>query len=448
MTVTATARLARWALDLATADLPGDVIDTVTLHLLDGVGCAVAGHGEPAAIAALEVAGLTPAPAEATVIGSPTRLPAPAAALANGTLVHALDFDDTHPGGLVHATAAVLPVAFAVGEEVGARGGEVLTAVAAGYEAVCRLAAAVPHGFHERGFHATSVCGVFAAALVAARLLRLDQATTTHALGIAGSAAAGSLEFLRSPATTKQLHPGLAAQAGITAARLARAGASGPATILEGDQGLYRAYAASAVDAEAITAGLGDRWELSSMAIKPFPACQLSHATLHAAAEARARLGAVEPGAIESVTVTLPHESMPIVAEPVAAKRRPATPYEAKFSVQWSTAAMLLDGSVGPSTYEPQHLTRPDAAALADKIEVVAEKSDTVAADAGGHITVRPVTGEAFTVEVPAHHGVSQETTLEKYRLNGGSGATADAILGLAGLAPSELGRALEGARA
>lgn len=439
-TTTAAGRLAAWATSLRNDDVPADVRRTAALHLLDGIGCAIAGRDEPAARAAVDVACLTTAPTEATVIGHGIRLPAAAAALANGALVHALDFDDTHPGGLVHATAAVLPTALAVGEEVGASGAEILTAAVAGYEAVCAIASVVPHGFHQRGFHATSVCGVFASALVAARLYGLPADVAVHALGIAGSSAAGSLEFLRTPATTKQLHPGIAAQAGITAARLARAGATGPATIFEGVHGLFHAYLGADVrDADLFGADLGRRWQLPTIRLKPFPACQLSHATLHAAGQARVKLADGWVDRLGRITTWLPEESLPIVAEPVDAKRRPATPYEAKFSVQWSTAAMLLDGVVSPATYAPDGLGRPDVLAVADAIDVVGVKADTVAADAPGRIRIELDGVEPLDVEVGAHHGVDADFARQKLVANGGTDDLATALLSLDDLGPGGL---------
>ncbi|TMR27748.1 MmgE/PrpD family protein, partial [Nonomuraea zeae] len=277
--MTAAAGLADWALGLRLDAVPERARQAAIRHLTDGFGCAVAEppHGSPAVAVALELGG----PPQATVIGTRDRVGAPAAALANGALVHALDFDDTHAGGLVHATAPVLPVAFAVGEETGASGAEVLVAALIGYEVICRLGAAAPHGFHTRGLHATSVCGVLAAALVAARLYGLRPRQAVHALGIAGSQAGGLLEFLSTGADTKRLHPGLAAHAGILAARLARAGATGPDTVLEGEHGLYGALLGR--PGLRPSEDLGEVWEVTRITVKPYPACQLLHAALDAA---------------------------------------------------------------------------------------------------------------------------------------------------------------------
>jgi 2-methylcitrate dehydratase PrpD len=391
--------LAEWVAGLRLDDVPPAVRHAACRHLLDGLGTALAAARRRAAEPAVAVATGLGGPPEATVLGSGTRISAPAAALANGTLVHALDFDDTHAVGLVHATAAVLPAALAVGEQVGASGEEVLTAAVAGYEVVCRLAAAAPHAFHARGLHATSVCGVLAAAAVTGRLSGLDTDRLTDALGIAGSSAGGLLEFLHTGAATKQLHPGLAGSAGILAARLAAAGATGPDTVLEGGYGLYAALAGRPdADAASVLDGLGERWETTCITVKPYPACQL----LHAALDAARRLPRRDPVA---VVADLHPDAVPIVAEPRAAKLRPRTPYEAKFSLPWSVAAMLVDGRVGLDTYAPDRLHRSELAALAERVTVRVVPAPGPAADAPGRVAAALRDGSEVVGEVPCSSG-------------------------------------------
>ncbi|MGW5161154.1 MmgE/PrpD family protein, partial [Nonomuraea wenchangensis] len=343
-------------------------------------------------------------PAEATVLGTGERGSAVAAALATGTLVHALDFDDTHAGGLVHATAVVLPAALAVGEQIGASGAEVLAAAIAGYETVCRVAAAVPHGFHSRGLHATMSCGVMSAAVVAARLLRLDADRTVDALGIAGSQAGGLLEFLSTGASTKQLHPGFASASGILAARLAAAGATGPDSVLEGPHGLYAALAGRTVDAGAVTAGLGESWETTRVTVKPYPACQLMHVTLDAVAEAL-RGHDVQASEVVEVVADVHPDSAAIVCEPADRKTRPRTPYDAKFSLPWSVAALLLDGEVTLATYSPRSIRRPEVAELAARVRTVVTPAGGVAADAPGRVLLRLAGGRVLKGNVPGSVG-------------------------------------------
>ncbi|WP_311923016.1 MmgE/PrpD family protein [Microbispora sp. H10836] len=405
--MTAARALAAWALGPGPAGAPPEVREAACRHLLDGLGTAVAAGRTRIAAPAVAVARGLGGPAEATVLGTGERGSAVAAALATGTLVHALDFDDTHAGGLVHATAVVLPAALAVGEEVGASGAEVLAAAVAGYETVCRVAAAVPHGFHTRGLHATMSCGVMSAAVVAARLLGLGADRTVDALGIAGSQAGGLLEFLSTGASTKQLHPGFASASGILAARLAAAGATGPDSVLEGPHGLYAALAGRTVDAGAVTSGLGKSWETTRITVKPYPACQLMHVTLDAVAEALRGHGVRASEVIEVVADVHP-DSAAIVCEPAERKTRPRTPYDAKFSLPWSVAALLLDGEVTLGTYSPESIRRPEVADLAARVRTVvtpAGVSSTVAADAPGRVLLRLDGGRVIEGRVPGSAG-------------------------------------------
>jgi 2-methylcitrate dehydratase PrpD len=392
--MTVAAGLAGWG--PAMAQLPPGVVDTTLRQLLDGCGTAVAalraGAAEPALAAARGLGG----PPEARILGTTTRLGAPAAALAGGVLVHALDFDDTHAGGLVHATAPVLPVVLAVGEQLAVTGAEAVAAAAVGLEAICRLGAAAPHAFHARGVHATAACGVIAAALVAARLHRLTAAQTVDALGIAASQAGGLLEFLHTGSSTKQLHTGFAAHHGILAARLAAAGASGPASAIEGVSGFYAALAGRRVEPDAVLAGLGERFELTRITVKPYPACQLLHAPLDAAAALD-----VDPAAIAAVVVDVHPDAAAIVCGPDQAA--PRTGYQAKFALAWCVAAMLIDRAVTVGTFTD--IARPDVLALAASVRHRVAPFDGPAAQQPGRVTVTLRDGRTLTAEVPRSGG-------------------------------------------
>lgn len=419
--LTASRKFAEWALALSIDDIPVEVRRAASRHLLDGFGCGLAAARLDEVLSASAVARAMTAPEEATVIGAAARIPAPVAALANGSLVHALDYDDTHTDALVHATAAVLPAAFAVAEERSVSGTELLVACIAGYELVTRLGSAVRHGFHSRGFHATSVCGVFASALIASRLMRSDVDTTVNALGIAGSAASGSLEFLNTGSATKQLHPGLSGMNGIMAARLAAEGASGPDSIFEGDHGLFRSFADSRVDPEAITDGLGSGWETTRITIKPYPACQLSHASLDALNSIRDEIGNFSE--VESITFDVPAESVPIISEPEQVKKAPRTPYEGKFSLPFSAAALLLEVGLRPDSFDSGKLHVADTLAIAGKVRYRTTHPPVAAADAPGRVEVKKSDGSIVVGEVSASRGgpthpLSDDEVMEKFRSN------------------------------
>lgn len=424
---TAASTFAHWAKGLGAEHLPETTIWAAKRHLLDGFGCAVAAmRSDAAPFATALVDGIN----EATVIGTRQRASVPRAALANGVLVHALDFDDTHADALVHATAAVLPTALAVGQKVQASGLQMLVAAVAGYEVVTRIGAAVTHGFHAQGFHATSVCGVFAASLVACKLMGADAGVIANALGIAGSAAAGSLEFLNSASSTKQLHPGLSAMNGIVAARLAMAGAEGPDSIFEGRYGLFRAYLDAKVDAEALTSGLGATWETERITIKPYPACQLSHASL----DALAQIGTLTPEDVDSITVQLPAS----ISSIVGSKPKPRTEYEAKFSIEHCLASLVVDGALTIDSFDADAVAR--ASELAARVRWQDRPFEGPPADAPGICKVVLKDGAVLTGEVRNSKGgpkrpLDDSALRKKFVTNGGSAEQADRWLSLESIA-------------
>jgi 2-methylcitrate dehydratase PrpD len=414
--------LATWTEHLRLADIPDRVQTIATRHLLDGVGNALAarrlGHG----LGAWTVAHALGGPAQARAVTGRQAVSSPAATLATGVLLHALDFDDTHTRGLVHATAVSLPAAFSVGQEVAASGAEILTAAIAGLETVCRLGAASPHGFHTRGLHATAVCGTLSSALVAGRLTSLSTPRLIDALGIAGSASGGLMEFLDTGADTKSLHPGMAGTNGVLAARLAAAGASGPASVIEGDRGIYRALSASAAEPDAVTRALGQRWETERISIKPYPSCQLMHAALDAVAAAPR----VAPDSIAEVEVAVHPDSVAIVCGPHAGTAPPHSSYAAKFDLPWSVAALLTDAEVTVGTYAGDSIARPDVAALAGRVRVVPTFTGGPAADAPGRAVIRLTDGSTVVGEVAGSRGtranpLSEDDVLAKFVDNCGA---------------------------
>jgi 2-methylcitrate dehydratase PrpD len=425
---TAAVLLAEWAAAVGLEDVPDSARQAACRHLLDGLGCAIGAARAGVASPALAVAAGLQGPPDALPLHGGQRLSSPAAALANGVLVHALDFDDTHAAGFVHPTAVVLAVAFAVGQEVGASGAEVLLASIIGYETICRIGAAAPYGFHARGLHATSVCGPLAGAAVAARLMGLDTATTVNALGVAGSASGGLMEFLASGSSTKQLHAGTAAMAGVIAARLAAAGADGPATVLEGERGLYSALSARPAEMSLVTSGLGESWEVERIAIKPYPSCRLTHAALDAAKLLRERVPAE---AARDLEIQVHPDAAAYVGWPDALRRRPRTAYDAKFSLPWSVAALLIDGELTVDSYSPQMLERRDIAALAARARTTALESPLGAADAPARIVARLRDGSVHEAAVPGGSGGASDPAAVGAKFVANAGPGSEALAGL-----------------
>jgi 2-methylcitrate dehydratase PrpD len=421
-------RLSDWAMQLDRDQIPTAVQHSAGRHLLDGVGLAIAAQRLHAANAACTVARTLTSDNGVRILGANDNVAVPGAALADGVLIHAFDFDDTHAQGLVHATAVVLPAAFAVGQKVNATGSEVLVAAVIGYETVCRIAAASPHGFHARGLHATSVCGTFAAALITSRLNNVSADIAVNAMGIAASTSGGLLEFLDSGSDTKTLHPGLASMNGVIAAELAIAGGQGPASALEGSRGLYAAMSAREVNVESVVFELGERWETTQISIKPIPACQLMHVTLDAAKNTP-----IAPAEITRIEVLVHPDSSPTVCEPRESKNSPRTPYEAKFSLPWSLAAQIFDGEITLDTYLNESLDRPEVARLAELVEVTLGPSQGVAAEAPGKVRIHSASGNVWEGAVDGSRGtplrpLTDSELIAKFRANCGGSPLADEL--------------------
>ena len=363
-------RLAAFAAGLRAADVPAAVRERARHLVLDAVGVAAASSRQDFAQVMLDGFRAAGGEGGSGVVAMGARLSLRDAAALNAALVHGLDFDDTHPGAVVHCTAVSLPAALALGEARDAPGGEILTAYIAAMECAARIGLAADYGFHRRGFHATGVAGHFSAALAAGRLMGLDEAALASAQGVCVSTAAASREFWSDGAWNKRLHPGWAAAAGITAAGLAGAGFKGCERPYDGRFGLFRMMMggeADHVDFALLAGGLGERWELLESAVKPFPTCHYTHAIIDSAIALRRDYG-LEPDEIAGVTVLVHEDLIAPLMQPEALKRSPPDDYAARFSAPWAAACGLALGRLGLAELEPQALSDPQVLALAARV--------------------------------------------------------------------------------
>lgn len=416
--------LAGFAHALRHDDLPQAVRTKSQHHILDALGLAFASRHFPFARTGL--AGFRAAGAEGniTVIGESTGLHVRDAALSNGYLIHGLDFDDTHPGSIVHPTVACLPTALAVGEEVNATWGELLAAYAAGMETAIRVGRAVKGGFHHTGFHATGLVSHFSSAVVAGKLMGLSVDQIVAAQGIAASTAAGVQVFLETGAWTKRMHPGWGALSGITAARLAGTGFHGPDRPYEGKFAFFDTHMqerSDQVDTESVLQGLGTEWTLLDTSIKPYPVCHFIHGCAEAALRLRAQIS--DLATISRIVCELPAATLPIVAEPAEAKRVPRSDYEAKFSAHFVVAACLLRGHFTLQELEDESLADPAILALAAKVDCVVQHDTTFPKYFSGAVTVHTQGGERLSAQIPMNLGsgaraLTLEQILEKFRGN------------------------------
>jgi 2-methylcitrate dehydratase PrpD len=418
--MTAAERFATWALELELEAVPPPIVEAAKLHRLDVVGCGLAAHGLDVATEGRSTMAELGGEPEASVIGLDTRLPAANAAFANAMLCHGLDFDDTHSDSVSHVSTVVVPAALALAEARGASGRELLTAVIAGNEIVTRIGMAKPGAFHERGFHPTAICGIFGATAAAARLGEFSAGEAASALGIAGSMASGLFAYLDDATATKPIHPAWAAHGALLAARLVAHGAEGPPGVLEGRFGVFHAFLDTRIDLEPQLADLGERWETPRIAFKAYPACHFIHGSLGATATL---CDGVDAGEIEEVVVTVPEAGVSLVLEPAATKVAPRNDYEGKFSLQYSTAAMLVHGRVGLATYTPEALADPRVLDLARKVRYETKEYASYPAAFPGGVRILLRDGRTLEADLPHQLGapgnpMSPQQVREKFREN------------------------------
>ena len=370
-TTALTAELARWLAGLRPETLPDSARHAARLAILDTMGAALHGRREFWAETALAWArqgyglpgnggGL------ATVWGeaNPSLRPADAA-LVNGVAAHAFELDDfiakLHPG------AAVVPAALALAERLGSGGDKIEMAVVAGYEVMVRASRALdPNAARLRGWHLTGVCGPLGAAAAGAVLFGLDEEATAWALGLGATQGSGLFAFNADGAMSKRLHPGRAAHAGVMAAELAAMGFTGPASVLETDDGGFLDAFSDAAKPELMLDRLGSEWAVEQVYFKPYSCCGSLHSYVDAARELRERLGRM-PAADETVRAGLPR----VVDVQCGFDYEPGTALNGQMSARFTIAAALAEGNALPAQYTDERLKDPELVELARRIELV-----------------------------------------------------------------------------
>ena len=366
-----TRTLVQFSHSLSREDLSDEVIRQARYLLLDYLGVTLAGSQTESSQAIYRMLAQSAGTGPCTVIGTASRTSAEYAALANGTAAHGVELDDTHQAGSIHLGVVMFSTAIALSELLPDLDSDrFFPAVVAGYEVAARLGIAVQPKYHyELGFHPTATCGVFGAAVTAAKLMGLGEDQMLSAMGIAGSMAAGSLEFLADGAWTKRLHPGLAAQNGILAARLAAGGFRGPGTILEGRDGFLSAYSRKPIP-EAVTRDLGQTFEILRTSIKPHACCRYLQSPIDGLI-ALANTHNIFPEQVERIEVAVLEAGWPLVCEPRERKYAPSNTVDAQFSMPFGAAVALTDRAAGLDQFSGGRFHSPEIKRLMGKVVMV-----------------------------------------------------------------------------
>jgi 2-methylcitrate dehydratase PrpD len=363
----ATRTLSDFVVETDADDLPQDIIPRAKLRVLDTIGAMVIGSERPwsRAVAAFST-GVGGGTGPATVIGSRVQCAPQMAAMANGNMAHAVEIDDVHDESLTHPGAVVIPAAMAVAEEQGASGLEFLCAVVLGYELVGRAGlgvGAVPHML--RGFYPTGTSGVFGAAAAAGKLLRLRSDQMAHALGIAASFAGGIVEYAQTGGVVKWLHAGRAAEAGVTAAYLARSGFTGPDAALEGRFGFCNVFS-DAPELHRLLDGLGQSFVMRAITVKPYACCSDMHPVIDAILQLMSRTR-IDPSRIRQVEVTSATKLVEFNNIDGSASLMAA-----KYSVPFTIGLTLTRDISDPAIYHEGILADQELRTIQDKVRMSA----------------------------------------------------------------------------
>ena len=388
--------IGRFAGELKLADVPPAVVEKAKLVFLDTLGIALASSTMDFGLMAINVARKLGGPKASLLIGTSDRVAAANAVIANGTLAHGLDYDDTLEEAIVHTGCCAGITALAAGEEVGATGAAVLEAAIVGTEVLCKVGLVAPGKFHARGFHPTAICSTFGAAAAAGKLYGLNLNQWVDAFGLCGSQSSGIIEYLADGTWTKRIHPGWSAHGGVIATLLAKEGFRGPAKVLEGTHGFFSAFGGkNDYDFEKILE-LGQRWEIPRLTFKSYPCGSISHPYMDCALRIKQK-HSPHPDKIKEVICRTAEGPVHRLWEPLANKQKPVSSYGAKFSLPYSIAVMLIRGRAGLEEFSESAIRDHELLALAAKVRYEVDPKIDYPRHFEGHVQLKMKDGSVFT---------------------------------------------------
>ncbi len=360
-------RLAAFVCRSRWEDIPEPVRAHAMRAVFNGFGTALGGSSDQAVLRLTRSLAPFSADGAATVIGHSRRRDALTAAFLNAAAINVFDFDDTHAGTIIHPTAPVAPVVLALAETRQASGAELLHAFTLGVEVACRIGNAVSPGHYDRGWHITSTCGIFGAAVAAAKLLGLGEDGILWALGNASAQASGLVETLGFMA--KSTGVGNAARGGLVSALMAQCGVEGPPAPLEGPRGFLK-VCSDQPRPERIEDGLGTEWEILRNMFKPYPCGVVLNPVIDACLVARAT-SSFSAGRIAEIIV----RGAPLLK---ARADRPevTTGREAQVSAQHAVAVSLLRGHAGAEDFSDPAVNDPEVGVLRARVRPVEVDAD------------------------------------------------------------------------
>jgi len=404
-----TNEVGRFIAQMSAKDIPQDAVDMARLGITDFIGVALAGAKEEGSRIIVDYARNTGGMPQASIIGGDVKTSPYLAALVNGTIGHALDYDDMAVSAIMHPSVFLAPAILAIGERIGATGEDILSAYVVGYETACCVAGPITQSHYMQGWHSTATFGTLGAMAAAASLLKLDVHQVKMALGIAASLAGGLRQNFGT--MTKPLHAGEAAANGIQAALLSQAGFTADDDIIEAPLGFAKVFGHQGeVDWAKASENLGKTFTITSkvgLSIKPYPSCGFTHSAIDAALYIKKEH---KPNIDDIAEIELgvsPFDKQVII------HHRPRTGLEGKFSLEYTVARALLSGEVKLRHFTDEAVAEPGVNGLIERMKWVEKYPMPIMGTAEGFgtksVTVKLNDSREYHKEVTIARGMPQK---------------------------------------
>jgi aconitate decarboxylase len=418
---TPTRSLAEYIAGFSYKHIPPEVVSHLKFSLIDSFGCALFGSTLPWGKIITSFTKELGKGKGALIWGDGAEVPSTSAPLANGTLIHSFEMDDLHRVGVIHPGSEAIPAADALVRHTGdVDGKRLLAAVAVGYEVGCRVGMTGGAAQLRRGFHPSATSGTFAAGAAAAKMLRLNPLKTVHALGIAGTQAAG-LMAAQHASMVKRMHPGRSAQAGVYGALLAAKGFTGIEDVLEAPYGGFCSTFIDKPNLSHLTDQLGERFETLNVGFKPYPCCGSNHTSIDALKKILRAHPEVSAENLEKIRIRTTRATKLHVGWPY----EPKTMTTAQMNLLFCVAVLLHDRDFFVDQVTEKSIRRSDVLQTTKKIEVLEDPQFDALGDEGRHgveLEVQLKNGKSYSEKVLHAKGsdkqpMTGEEVLKKFRL-------------------------------
>lgn len=386
-------------------NLPSEVVKATKRLFMDGLGVGLAGSAEAGVSELIDIVRDWDGKRESTVWVYGDRLPCVSAAQANATMIHALDYDDTHDVAILHASSVAVPTALAIAEKLGGVDGKrLITAVALAVDLAARLCLANKVSVFDRGWQYTAIHGNFSAAAITGKLLGLDTETLVSAFGLAYHQAGGNLQCIHDGTLAKRAGPGFAARDGIMAALMAQKGITGARNVLQGRDGLFNVYHRGDYNPEVLTANLGEKFEVVNLSFKPYPCCRNTNPPIDATLALVGEYN-IKAEDVDSVTIYVSKGAMKLLGEPLSTKQNPSTTVDAQFSIPWAVASAIVKGKVGIAEFTPQAIKDKTVLALSNKVTPKLDESLNRMGVSPAIVEIKTKDGKVYSKRVDTPYG-------------------------------------------